>query len=100
MGRRVKHHELPRGSTRPRPARHDGPELESGPAVTHPGRAHDILAKLIVQSATKSLSLPAALCAACVADLPMTGAAIVLQSIAGLDRVVAATEGIATVVEE
>jgi hypothetical protein len=68
--------------------------------VTHPGRAHDILAKLIVQSATKSLSLPAALCAACVADLPMTGAAIVLQSIAGLDRVVAATEGIATVVEE
>ena len=67
--------------------------------MTQPGRAHDILAKLIVRSATNAVSLPAALCASCVADLPMTGAAIVLQSIAGLDRVVAA-EGVATAVEE
>jgi hypothetical protein len=68
--------------------------------VTSPGRAHDILAKLITKSATQSISLPAALCASCAADLPMTGAAMVLQSSAGLDRVVAATEGLATAVEE
>ncbi len=68
--------------------------------MTSPGRAHDILAKLIIQSATRTVSLPEALCAACAGDLPMTGAAMVLQSTAGLDRVVAATDGIATVVEE
>lgn len=68
--------------------------------MTQRGRAHDILAKLIVSSATEAVSLPSALCASCVSDLPMTGAAVVLQSIAGLDRVVAATEGLATTVEE
>ena len=68
--------------------------------MTQPGRAHDILGKLIVQSATNATSLPVALCASCCVDLPMTGAAIVLQSIAGLDRVVAATEGVAATVEE
>ena len=58
--------------------------------MTSSGRAHDILAKLIVSSATNAVSLPEALCASCASDLPMTGAAMVLQSSAGLDRVVAA----------
>lgn len=68
--------------------------------MTSSGRAHDILAKLIVSSATNAVSLPEALCASCASDLPMTGAAMVLQSSAGLDRVVAAAGGLAVTVEE
>jgi hypothetical protein len=68
--------------------------------VKSSSRANDILAKLIVESATRAVTLPDALCASCVNDLPMTGAAMVLQSSVGLDRVVAATHGMATLVEE
>jgi hypothetical protein len=60
----------------------------------------EILAELIVDSATNSITLPTALCISCAKSLPMAGAAIVLQSTVGLDRVVAATEGLATAVEE
>jgi len=67
--------------------------------MTSPERSHEILAKLIVSAATVPMSLPAALCAACAKELPMTGAAMVLQSTAGLDRVVAATDGLAVTIE-
>ena len=60
-----------------------------------PERSHEILAKLIVSAATVPMSLPSALCETCAKELPMTGAAMVLQSTAGLDRVVAATDGLA-----
>lgn len=68
--------------------------------MTSPGRAPEILAELIIESAAMSTSLPAALCDSCARALPMTGAAIVLKSTAGLDRVVAATEGLAVTVED
>jgi len=67
--------------------------------MTSPERSHQILAKLIASAATVPMSLPSALCAACAKELPMTGAAMVLQSTAGLDRVVAATDGLAVAVE-
>jgi hypothetical protein len=68
--------------------------------MTSPARANEILAKVITESAIASRTLPAALCQICARELPMTGAAVVLQSTAGLDRVVAATEGLAATVEE
>jgi hypothetical protein len=70
--------------------------------MTGPIRSHDILAKLLVGSVTQTpaVSLPAALCVSCATDLPMTGVAMVLQSSAGLDRVVAATPGLAEKAEE
>ena len=68
--------------------------------MTSPGRAHEILSKLVIDSATMSTSLPAELCRSCAQLMPMTGAAMVLQSSAGLDRVVAATQGLAVEVEE
>ncbi len=61
--------------------------------MTSPARANEILAMVITESAIDSRTLPAALCQICARELPMTGAAVVLQSTAGLDRVVAATEG-------
>ncbi|MET0865033.1 MAG: GAF and ANTAR domain-containing protein [Nakamurella sp.] len=67
--------------------------------MASPERSHEILAKLIVQVAAAPMTLPSALCASCAEDLPMTGAAMVLQSSAGLDRVVAATDGLAVDVE-
>ena len=67
--------------------------------MTSPERSHEILAKLIVSSATGPMSLPSALCISLAKDLPMTGAAVVLQSTAGLDRVVAATDGLAVTAE-
>ena len=68
--------------------------------MTSPGRSHDILETLIIESATRSITLPSALCGVCSRTLPMTGVAIVLQSTAGLDRIVAATDGLAATVEE
>lgn len=68
--------------------------------MTVPSRSHDILAKLLVGSVGQDVSLPLALCDACARDLPMTGVAMVLQSSAGLDRVVAATPGLAETAEE
>ena len=68
--------------------------------MTSPGRSQDILASLIIESANRSITLPSALCAVCSRTLPMTGVAIVLQSTAGLDRIVAATDGLAATVEE
>lgn len=68
--------------------------------MTTPGRANEILARLIVDSSALSVPLPAALCTSCAQALPMTGVAMVLQSSAGLDRVVAATSGLAVTVEE
>ena len=58
--------------------------------MTSPVRANEILAKVITESATDSQTLPMTLCRICARELPITGAAIVLQSTAGLDRVVAA----------
>src|SRR5450755_3611990 len=66
--------------------------------MTLPGRSHDILETLIIESATRSITLPSALCAVCSRTLPMTGVAIVLQSTAGLDRIVAATDGLTAAV--
>ena len=68
--------------------------------MTSPARANEILAKVITESAIQSQTLPVTLCQICARDLPITGAAVVLQSTAGLDRVVAATEGMAAAVEE
>jgi len=62
--------------------------------------ANDILAALLRETANSSASLPMALCALCVRQLPMTGAAVVLQSTVGLDRLVAATSGLAIELED
>lgn len=67
--------------------------------MTTPRRTDEILSALIAHSAADSRTLPALLCEMSARELPMTGAAIVLQSSAGLDRVVAATAGVATVAE-
>jgi hypothetical protein len=67
--------------------------------VTSPGRTHEILAALITEASTGGRTMPAVLCQMCARDLPITGAAIVLHSSAGLDRMVAATAGLAAAVE-
>ncbi len=45
-------------------------------------------------------TLPALLCAGCLRDLPVTGVAITLRGAAGLDRLVAATDGPAAAAQE
>lgn len=67
--------------------------------MTSASRADEILAELMVESASSATSLPEALCHSCVRDLSVSGAAMVLQSGAGLDRIVAATPGAAMTVE-
>lgn len=53
-----------------------------------------ILAVVTAQVAASEDALPQALCDFCARDLPKTGVAIVLQSVAGLDRLIAATPGL------
>lgn len=58
-------------------------------------RVEAILDALMSDALRSPDTLPQALCERCVPGLPITGAAVVLQSAAGLDRVVAANDGMA-----
>ncbi len=76
------------------------PASERGVGMTHPsGRSQEILAAVLLESREWSITLPVALCQACARTVPMTGAAMVLKSVAGLDRMVGATSGMADTME-
>lgn len=64
--------------------------------VTVPGRAQELIAAVAADPAAAE-SMLLVLCRLCAVGLSLTGAALVLRSSAGVDRVVAATDGTAAV---
>lgn len=71
----------------------------SGGVVTVPERTQELIAAAAAEPAAGE-SMLLALCRLCVVGLSLTGAALVLLSSAGLDRVVAATDGTAAAAED